>query len=128
MQTINSFQNGLIIDHDMGIELTTDPIEIIINLHKKSFKLSSIMIHYYDVYPLSGGTPDGLIEIYGSIDTIIWSKVVEYEVNSTTNIENAISFANNLNLDYLKIKYIPNNIAFGKLNANALYHKWNLIT
>lgn len=128
MDIINSIHNGVIIDYDMGTELITDSIETIINYNKRNFKLASIVIHYEDVYPLSGGTPDGSIEIYGSIDSVIWSKLAEYKIHTTTNIENAILFANNFNLDYLKIKYIPNNIAFGKLNANILYQKWNLIT
>ena len=128
MNTINTIETNLILDHDMANELELDAIENYIIFNKRNYKLGTLMISYYEVYPLSGGTPDGKIEIFGSNDAVIWSKLSEHIIDNVDNLDSAFLFENTYNLEYLKIKYIPNNIAFGFLNANGLYLKWNLLT
>lgn len=106
---------------DMGIDFESDLLQVFFEQNRQKIRLVSILIYWVDVYPMSGGIPDGEIEILGSNDGNIWTKLNHYNIQTTDNSDNAILFEFGNTVLFLKIKYTKNNIAFGNLSASVIY-------
>lgn len=106
---------------DMGSDFESDLLQVFIEQNRLKMRIASVLIYWVDVYPLSGGIPDGEIEIVGSNDGIVWTKLARYDIETTDNTDDAILYEFSNSVLFLKMKYTKNNIAFGNLSASVIY-------
>lgn len=106
---------------DMGSDFESDLLPVLIEQNRLKMRLASVLIYWVDVYPISGGIPDGEIDILGSNDGNVWTKLAHYDIETTDNTEDAILYEFSNTVLFLKIKYTKNNIAFGNLSASVIY-------
>ena len=106
---------------DMGSDFESDLLQVFIEQNRIKISLASVLIYWTDVFPISGGIPNGEIEILGSNDGNIWTKLANYVIESIDNTEDAILYELSNTVVFLKIKYTKNNIAFGNLSSSVIY-------
>lgn len=106
---------------DMGSDSESDLLQVFIAQNRLKMRLASVLIYWEDVYPMSGGIPDGEIDILGSNDGNIWTKLYHFDIETTDNTDDAILYEFSNTLLFLKIKYTKNNIAYGNLSASVIF-------